>query len=65
MSYFLGAIIQGQARVLLTLLIMLAAAKITAEILERLRQPAVVGEILAGVMIGPSLFGWVAPTEDH
>jgi len=42
---------------------MLAAAKITAEILERLRQPAVVGEILAGVMIGPSLFGWVAPTE--
>src|SRR5688500_1581102 len=63
MTYFLGAIIQGQTRVLLTLLIMLAAAKVLAEIFERLRQPSVVGEILAGVVIGPSLLGWVTPTE--
>lgn len=34
-----------------------------AEIFERLRQPAVVGEILAGVLIGPSLLGWVAPSD--
>ncbi len=37
------------------------AAKIAAELFERLRQPAVVGEILAGVAIGPSVLGWVAP----
>ena len=49
--------------VLLTLFVMLLAAKVLAEIFERLRQPAVVGEILAGVLIGPSLLGWVAPTE--
>jgi Kef-type K+ transport system membrane component KefB len=42
---------------------MLAAAKIMAEIFERLRQPAVVGEILAGVIIGPSLLGWVQPSD--
>ncbi len=47
------------AGVLLSLFIMLAFAKIMAEIFERLRQPAVVGEILAGVIIGPSLLGWV------
>ncbi|MGI9069392.1 MAG: cation:proton antiporter [Pyrinomonadaceae bacterium] len=63
MNYFFGAIIQGQSQVLLALLIILAAAKIMAEIFERLRQPAVVGEILAGVLIGPSLLGWVAPTD--
>lgn len=42
---------------------MLAAAKLMAEVFERLKQPAVVGEILAGIVIGPSLLGWVAPSE--
>lgn len=49
--------------VILSLFVMLAAAKIMAEIFERLRQPAVVGEIIAGIIIGPSLLGWVAPSE--
>jgi Kef-type K+ transport system membrane component KefB len=49
--------------VILALFVMLAAAKIMAEVFERLRQPAVVGEILAGVIIGPSLLGWVAPSD--
>jgi len=42
---------------------MLAAAKITAELFERLKQPAVVGEILAGVLIGGSVMGWAAPSD--
>ncbi len=50
------------AAILLDLFIMLAAAKLMAEVFERLRQPAVVGEILAGVLIGPSLLGWVEPS---
>jgi Kef-type K+ transport system membrane component KefB len=49
--------------VLLALFIMLAAAKLMAEVFERLRQPAVVGEILGGVLIGPSVLGWVAPSD--
>lgn len=52
-----------EARVLLTLFIMLVAAKLMAELFERLRQPAVAGEILAGVIIGPSLLGWASPSE--
>ena len=51
------------ASVLLTLFLIIAAAKLMAEIFERLRQPAVVGEILAGVIIGPSVLGWVQPSE--
>ena len=50
-------------KVLLSLLIMFAAAKLLAEVFERLRQPAVVGEILAGILVGPSLLGWVSPNE--
>lgn len=49
--------------ILLALFIMLISAKLMAEIFERLKQPAVVGEILAGIIIGPSLLGWVAPSE--
>src|SRR3546814_11208460 len=49
--------------ILIALLLMFAAAKLFAEIFERLKQPAVVGEILAGVLIGPSVLGWVSPNE--
>jgi Kef-type K+ transport system membrane component KefB len=42
---------------------MWAAAKVMAEIFERINQPSVVGEIIAGVIIGPSVLAWVAPTE--
>ena len=48
---------------LLSLFIMLVAAKLLAELFERLRQPAVAGEILAGVLIGPSVLNWVTPTD--
>jgi Na+:H+ antiporter len=63
MNYFLGAATGGHTGVLVTLFIMLIAAKLLAELFERLRQPAVAGEILAGVVIGPSLLGWAAPSE--
>jgi len=62
-NYFLGAAIGDETRVLLTLFIMLLSAKLMAELFERLRQPAVAGEILAGVLIGPSLLNLAARTE--
>ncbi|HSE23459.1 MAG TPA: cation:proton antiporter [Pyrinomonadaceae bacterium] len=63
MNYFLATATGDQTRVLLTLFIMLVGAKLMAELFERLRQPAVAGEILAGVIIGPSLLGWAIPSE--
>ncbi len=50
------------ARLLLDLLIVIVAAKAMAELAERLRVPAVLGEILAGVLIGPSVLGLVQVT---
>jgi Kef-type K+ transport system membrane component KefB len=52
-----------ETKILLTLFIMLAAAKFMAELFERLRQPAVAGEIVAGILIGPSLLNLAAPSE--
>jgi Kef-type K+ transport system membrane component KefB len=52
----------AKLQLLFTLFVIFAAAKIFAEVFERLHQPAVVGEILAGVLIGPSLLGWVSPS---
>ncbi|MBL7686102.1 MAG: cation:proton antiporter [Deltaproteobacteria bacterium] len=49
--------------ILFQLFVIFAVAKLSAEIFERLKQPAVVGEILAGVLIGPSVLGWIHPNE--
>ncbi|MCJ7508269.1 MAG: cation:proton antiporter [candidate division Zixibacteria bacterium] len=50
-------------KILLDLLIMFAAAKLFGEIFERLKLPAVVGEILAGVCLGPYFLHIITPTE--
>jgi Kef-type K+ transport system membrane component KefB len=53
----------GDVTVLFQVFIVLVAAKLLAEIFARLKQPTVVGEIIAGVLIGPGVLGWVAPSE--
>jgi len=51
------------ADALTALFIVLLAAKLGDELFKRLGQPALVGEILAGVVVGPSALGLVEPTE--
>lgn len=43
------------------LLAMLLSARVLGELATRLGAPAVIGELLAGVLLGPSLLGWVEP----
>lgn len=45
--------------ILLDLFIIFASAKIAAEVFERLRQPAVIGELLVGILIGPYALGLI------
>jgi len=53
------------ARLLADLLIVLLAAKVVGELAERVRIPSVLGEIAAGVIIGPSVLGLVDLTGDR
>src|SRR5947199_2972721 len=53
----------GPATVPLSMLVVFVSAKVMAELFERLGQPGIVAEILAGVLIGPSVLGWMAPND--
>jgi Kef-type K+ transport system membrane component KefB len=46
---------------LLQLIIMIGAARLMSTVFRRFRQPGVIGEIVAGLMLGPSLFGHFFP----
>lgn len=48
---------------LLALAAVLATAKVLGDLCERVGQPAVLGEMVAGVLLGPSLFGMVNPAD--
>ncbi len=63
MSAFPLAAASGVAEVLTDLFVVLLAAKLGDELFKRLNQPAIVGEILAGLLVGPSAFGLVEPSE--
>lgn len=47
--------------VLIQLIVIIAAARAFGIVARRLGQPSVVGEIVAGLLLGPSLLGWLWP----
>ncbi len=50
--------------ILVDLFILFAAAKIAGELFARARQPALVGEVLVGVLIGPHALGLVGMPDN-
>jgi Kef-type K+ transport system membrane component KefB len=48
-------------KLVLQISVILAVCRITGSIFRRIRQPRVVGEMFAGILLGPSLLGWLAP----
>ena len=49
--------------ILVDLFVLFAAAKAAGELLARIRQPAIVGEVLAGIVIGPHALGLVGSPD--
>ena len=43
------------------ILTILAAARLIGWLFRKIHQPRVIGEMVAGILLGPSLFGWLAP----
>ncbi|MGV9318254.1 cation:proton antiporter [Streptomyces sp. NPDC003660] len=51
--------------VLLAIPVVVLACQAGGRAVRLLGQPPVIGEILAGILLGPSLLGWLAPTVQH
>jgi Kef-type K+ transport system membrane component KefB len=49
--------------IFLSLVLILLFARIFGEAAAWLKIPPVMGEMFAGILLGPSLFGWVEPNE--
>ena len=47
----------------LAMLLIFGSAKLLDELFERMNQPGIVGQILAGVLIGPSVLGLIASSD--
>lgn len=46
---------------LLQIIVVLVTSRLLGLVMRRLGQPLVMAEVLAGIILGPSLFGWLAP----
>ncbi len=49
--------------ILLDIAFILLAARIFGEIAIRINVPPIIGELVAGIVLGPSLLGWVEPND--
>lgn len=49
------------ALMLLQVVVIVVAAKLVGALCGRIGQPPVIGEMLAGILLGPSLLGWLWP----
>jgi len=47
------------------ILLLLVVGRVLGEGMTRIGQPALMGALLAGIILGPSLFGWVWPQAQH
>jgi Kef-type K+ transport system membrane component KefB/nucleotide-binding universal stress UspA family protein len=47
------------------LVILILVGRLLGEAMQRIGQPSVMGQLLAGILLGPSLFGWLWPDAQH
>ena len=55
---------EHQMPLILMLLLLLLASRVGGEIMERLGQLAMIGEIVAGIVLGPSVLGIIKPSPE-
>ena len=47
--------------VLVALVVIVVTTRFVGYVFQRIGQPAVIGELVGGILLGPSLLGWLAP----
>ena len=48
-------------QLILQVAVILVAARVVGFLFQKINQPQVMGEMVAGILLGPSLLGWLAP----
>src|SRR5690242_3964826 len=61
MSALLENLNSPLGRLLLQFVVIIMATRAVGSLFGRFGQPAVIGEITAGILLGPSLLGWLWP----
>lgn len=61
MSVLIERLHQPMVLLLLQMAVIVIAARLVGQAVKRLGQPAVIGEMLAGILLGPSLLGLLSP----
>jgi Kef-type K+ transport system membrane component KefB/nucleotide-binding universal stress UspA family protein len=58
---------QGHSEVVFLgeIIVLLVCGRLLGEAMQRIGQPAIMGQLIAGVLLGPSLFGALAPDLQH
>jgi Kef-type K+ transport system membrane component KefB len=52
-------------RLFLEVILIILAARLCGELASGIGQPAVIGEMAAGILLGPSFLGWLWPTASE
>jgi Kef-type K+ transport system membrane component KefB/nucleotide-binding universal stress UspA family protein len=47
------------------LIVLMTAGRLLGEAMQRIGQPSVMGQLLAGIVLGPSVLGWLWPDLQH
>jgi Kef-type K+ transport system membrane component KefB len=51
----------GSVDLILALLLLFVSARAAGEVMEKVHQSPMIGEVLAGILLGPMVFAWVDP----
>src|SRR5687768_2700417 len=54
--------LQTLFHVLLALAVVIVVTRVAGYLFRLIGQPAVIGEVVGGIVLGPSLLGWIAPS---
>ena len=58
---FGGGVCVDPSLLLLQIAVILALCRLATPVFAKLRQPPVIAEMMVGLLLGPSFFGWLAP----
>ena len=55
----------SEALFLAQIVLLLLVGRLMGEAMQRIGQPAVMGQLIAGILLGPSVFGAIWPEAQH